>query len=58
MKKEIKAGMAVRRKLRRLLLRGNIPFTEDKGFLDSLFIVEVNDYQWKQLVKIIDYFNN
>ncbi len=54
MNKYITAGIAIRREIRRFLLRENIDFIEDKGWIDSVFYLKCSDDVYKQIIKIID----
>lgn len=38
----IEAGALYRRFVRRYLMKNDIPFREDKGLLDSLFVLDTN----------------
>jgi len=53
MKKEITAGMAIRREMRRFLLSEGIQFTEDKGWIDSVFYLNCDDEKWKYIVRVL-----
>lgn len=48
-RKAVTAGLLVRRPMRRLLLSLGIDFTEDKGWLDSVFYLHCNDLHLAQL---------
>jgi hypothetical protein len=43
MKRSLIAGLLIRRAVRRQLLANDIKFTEDKGFIDSVFYLDCDD---------------
>jgi len=49
----LEVGCLVRRQIRRFLMKQNIQFSEDKGLLDSLFLITVNDEQLAMIMSIV-----
>jgi len=49
----LEVGCLVRRQIRRFLMKKNIQFSEDKGLLDSLFLITVNDEQLAMIMSIV-----
>lgn len=54
----MRAGALIRRTLRRSLDRAGIEYTEDKGFLDSQFVLQVTDAQEAALEKWVREVND
>lgn len=50
----IQAGVCIRRFVRRYLLINNIQFTEEKGFIDSLFMVSCDHETYIKIVEILN----
>jgi hypothetical protein len=55
----ITAGIFIRRYVRRFLILNNIEFKEDKGLIDSVFIVKCDYEKYNLIVKDLnDGLNN
>jgi hypothetical protein len=54
MRVTIEAGWILRREFRRYLLKNNYQFTEEKGWLDSVFYIEASPEQQKILRKVVE----
>lgn len=53
MNKTITAGILVRKPIRRYLMTEQIKFKEEKGILDSLFILHCSDEKYTKTYTII-----
>jgi hypothetical protein len=51
------AGALVRRHVRTGLLKAGLPYVENKGLLESDFIVTCSDAQWLVIVREIARYN-
>lgn len=54
MKKYITAGLAVRRQIRRFLLREGVDFKEDKGWIESEFYLNCTDEKMKYIAECLE----
>lgn len=52
-KVEYVVGLLLRRQFRRLLLSEGCQFTEDKGFINSMFVVDAPDAFHRQMQELV-----
>lgn len=59
MSKTISAGIGIRRQVRRYLMAQGIDFTEDKGWVDSLFRLDCDDVTYARIIDTLkNTYNN
>ncbi len=54
----IEAGLVMRRSIRRFLLSQGFVFTEDKGWLDSVFYFKCTDEAYRQIALALQKLQN